>query len=145
MQNSDNMMTEKRELNEKDKNLFAQMEGQYQSENERIFFETMKYKEQYENAYAYGWDVLLDEHFGGQGSHLYEDQLGWQYETKQEYKSNVSRVLFETIVIELWYNFSFYYVDNDTLYGFHMEGNPVCFKKITTEKKRTVHRMAIGS
>ena len=34
--------------------------------------------------------------FDGPGKHLYEDMLGWQYEDKQEVKSSVSRVLFET-------------------------------------------------
>jgi len=71
------MMTEKRELNEKDKNLFAQMEGQYQSENERIFFETMKCKEQYENACAYGWDVLLDERDNEEKVFFYRESYDW--------------------------------------------------------------------
>lgn len=37
------------ELSEMDKQLFSQMEGNYISEEERVFFEQMKYKEQYDN------------------------------------------------------------------------------------------------
>lgn len=68
--------------------------------------------------------------FGGPGDHLYEDMLGWQYEHRQEVKSSVSRVLFETYVIDWAQNFCFYYVDNDTFYGFHAQDNPIYFKKL---------------
>ena len=42
-----------------DEQLFASMQGHYQSENERIFFETMKYKEEYELATMN--DLLMTE------------------------------------------------------------------------------------
>lgn len=38
------------QLSQEDVQLFASMAGHYQSENERIFFENMKYKEEYELA-----------------------------------------------------------------------------------------------
>lgn len=38
------------QLSQEDKQLFAAMADHYQSEEERIFFETMKYKEEYELA-----------------------------------------------------------------------------------------------
>ena len=41
MQNLDNMLQVEHELCKADQILFAQMEGHYQSENERIFFETL--------------------------------------------------------------------------------------------------------
>ncbi len=47
------------QLCSEDKQLFASMEGHYQSENERIFFETMQYKEEYELATMN--DLLLIE------------------------------------------------------------------------------------
>ena len=49
--------------------------------------------------------VIAD--FNGPGKHLYENMLGWQYEDKKEVKSSVSRVLFETFVIDWAHNFSF--------------------------------------
>ena len=78
--------------------------------------------------------VIAD--FNGPGKHLYEDMLGWQYEDKQEVKSSVSRVLFETYVIDWAHNFSFYYVDNDTFYGFHAQGNPIYFKKLERDRSQ---------
>lgn len=47
------------ELSKEDNVLFKQMSEHYQSENERIFFETMKYKEEYELAFMN--DLLLTE------------------------------------------------------------------------------------
>lgn len=46
-------------LLEDDLNLFEEMKGKYVSEEERIFFETMKYKEEYELALMN--DLLLVE------------------------------------------------------------------------------------
>lgn len=43
-----------------DARLFEQMKGQYQSDEERIFFETLRYKEQEEPAYS-NEDLLLEE------------------------------------------------------------------------------------
>ena len=37
------------ELSEIDRELFSLMEGNYISDEERVFFEQMKYKEQYDN------------------------------------------------------------------------------------------------
>lgn len=54
-----NMLQVEHELCNADQILFAQMEGHYQSENERIFFETMKYKEEYELATMN--DLLMTE------------------------------------------------------------------------------------
>ena len=48
------------ELWEDDAKLFEQMKGQYQSEEERIFFETMRYKEQDEPAYS-NEDLILED------------------------------------------------------------------------------------
>lgn len=42
-----------------DEQLFASMQGHYHSENERIFFETMKFKEEYELAIMN--DLLMTE------------------------------------------------------------------------------------
>ena len=48
------------ELWEDDAKLFEQMKEQYQSEEERIFFETMRYKEQDEPAYS-NEDLILED------------------------------------------------------------------------------------
>ena len=44
------MNTKVNQLSPEDVQLFASMKGHYQSDEERIFFETMKYKEEYELA-----------------------------------------------------------------------------------------------
>jgi len=49
------------DLCEKDALLFEQMKGHYQSEDERTFFETMRYKEMYEPAYSNEELILRDE------------------------------------------------------------------------------------
>lgn len=48
------------DLCEDDAKLFEQMKGQYQSEEERIFFETMCHKEQEEPAYS-NEDLILED------------------------------------------------------------------------------------
>lgn len=83
--------------------------------------------------------------FDGPGDHLYEDQLGWQYENFQEVKTNVSRDLFKTYMLKWWHNCGFYYVDNDTLYGFHAEGNPVIFKKLARDRSQPYIGWQIGT
>jgi len=62
VQNLDNMKNEPLfTLQKKDATLFEQMKGHYQSEEERIFFETMCYKEQREPAYSNEALILEDE------------------------------------------------------------------------------------
>lgn len=63
------------ELGEIDAKLFAQMEGHYQSENERVFFETMKYKE--ESELPDGWDVLLSDKDNEEKIFFYRDSYDW--------------------------------------------------------------------
>lgn len=77
---------------------------------------------------------IIIKDFDGPLQHLYEDMLGWQYAQKEEVKSSVSRVIFETYVIDWAHNFSFYYIDNDTFYGFHAQGNPIYFKKLARDR-----------
>lgn len=55
------------QLSQEDMQLFSSMEGHYQSDEERIFFETMKYKEEYELAPMN--DLLLVE--GGNEEKFY--------------------------------------------------------------------------
>lgn len=62
MPNSDSMKREPLfDLCEEDAMLFEQVKGHYQSEEERIFFETMFYKEMYEPAYSNEELILKDE------------------------------------------------------------------------------------
>jgi len=65
----------KHELCEADKTLFAQMEGHYLSENERIFFENLKYKEEF--VIASGWDVLLSPKMNEEQILFYRDSYDW--------------------------------------------------------------------
>lgn len=77
MQNLDNMLQKTHELCEQDKTLFAQMEGNYNSDNERIFFETMKEKEESDNAFEDGWDVMLREEDNEENVFLYRESYDW--------------------------------------------------------------------
>ncbi len=49
------------ELWEEDAKLFSQMEEHYQSSQEQVFFETMRYKEMYEPAYSNELLILEEE------------------------------------------------------------------------------------
>lgn len=69
------MKRSKHELCEVDKTLFAQMEGHYQSENERLFFENLKYKEEF--VVASGWDVLLSPQANKEQILFYRDSYDW--------------------------------------------------------------------
>ncbi len=72
----------KHELCEKDNLLFAQMEGHYQSENERIFFENLKVKE--ESVIASGWDVLLSPSVNNEQILFYRDSYDWYVIERKE-------------------------------------------------------------
>ncbi|MDY6379370.1 MAG: hypothetical protein SPK90_01050 [Bacteroidales bacterium] len=69
------MKREKHELCEADKTLFAQMEGCYLSENERIFFENLKHKEEF--VISSGWDVLLSPNANNEQILFYRDSYDW--------------------------------------------------------------------
>lgn len=77
MQNLDNMLQKSHDLCEQDEALFAQMKENYQSDNERIFFETIKEKEQSDNAFEDGWDVLLREDDNDENVFLYRESYDW--------------------------------------------------------------------
>lgn len=76
------MKRSKHELCEKDKVLFAQMEGHYLSENERIFFENLKHKEEY--IIASGWDVLLSPKVNEEQILFYRDSYDWYMIERQD-------------------------------------------------------------
>lgn len=71
--------------------------------------------------------VALPEFFGP-GEPLYEDQLGWTESEKKEARSLVSKEIFWRCIVKWRFNFSFYYVDNDTAYGIHNEEYPIVFQ-----------------
>ena len=45
--------------------LFERMRGNYQSENEKKFFEELEYKEEFEASFAYDWLIEHDENEDG--------------------------------------------------------------------------------
>lgn len=63
--------------------------------------------------------------FYGEGRHVYEDQLGWQKDAKEDSGSLVSREIFRFEIEEVGFNLAFYYLDNDTFYGIHTERYPI--------------------
>lgn len=72
--------------------------------------------------------------FYGEGENIYEDDLGWQDLQKDEAHSLVSKEIFEFEILHVGYNLSFYYIDNDTFYGLHMEWDPVEFKILPRDR-----------
>ncbi len=79
--------------------------------------------------------VVIPDFFD-EGKHLYADELGWQPNHKTESHSIVSKEIFECFIVGCRMNLSFYYVDNDTFYGLHTEGNPIEFKILHRDKTR---------
>lgn len=72
--------------------------------------------------------------FYGEGKHIFEDELGWQKLQKEESHSLVSKEIFEFEILKVGYDLSFYYIENDTFYGLHMEWNPVEFKILPRDR-----------
>lgn len=79
--------------------------------------------------------VVLPD-FYGKGEHIYEDQLGWQLDTKEEAGSVVSREIFRFEVEKVGLNLGFYYVDNDTFYGIHRECYPIEVKILPRDRSK---------
>lgn len=73
--------------------------------------------------------------FFGENEHLYVDQLGWTAREKQEARSFVSKEIFEFEVVKVGLNLAFYYVDNDTFYGIHMECIPIEVKVLPRDRE----------
>ena len=65
------------QLSPEDIQLFSSMDGHYRTEEERIFFETMKHKEEYDNAFEDGWDVLIDDKENEEKIFLYRESYDW--------------------------------------------------------------------
>lgn len=77
--------------------------------------------------------IVVPEFFAP-GDHLYEDQLGWQESDRIDAKSPVSREIFKYYVIDIGFNFAFYYVDDDTFYGIHTERIPTEVKILPQDR-----------
>ena len=77
--------------------------------------------------------IVVPEFFAP-GEHLYEDQLGWQENDRIDAMSSVSREIFKYYIIEIGFNFAFYYVDDDTFYGIHTECIPTEVKILPQNK-----------
>ena len=77
--------------------------------------------------------VLIKE-FWRKGEDLTAGQLGWQRLEKEEARSLVSKEIFEFEVVEVGWNMSFYYLDNDTFYGIHRERFPIEVKILPRDR-----------
>ena len=71
--------------------------------------------------------VVIPE-FWGPGEDLYQDQLGWQRRDFEEARTQVSKDVFNHMIVTVGFNLTFYYVDNDTYYGIHAEELPIPVK-----------------
>lgn len=82
-------------------------------------------------------DILI-ENFWDNGKHLTANQLGWQREDKEEARSLISKKIFEFQVVEVGWNMSFYYLDNDTFYGIHRERYPIEVKILPRDRTNPI-------
>ena len=78
---------------------------------------------------------IVIENFYGEGIHLYEDQLGWQENERREAKSNVSKKIFWTEVVEIGWDISFYSLDEDLFWGIHTEEEPIVVKALPRNRE----------
>ena len=74
------------------------------------------------------------QNFYGEGKHVYNSDLGWQKQQKEEARSLVSREIFEFEIVKVGLNMAFYYLDNDTFYGIHTECVPVEIKILPRDR-----------
>lgn len=66
--------------------------------------------------------------FYGPGEHIFEEDLGFRQEMKEEAKSLVAREIFRVEIEEVHYNLAFYDPVTDNFYGIHTESNPINVK-----------------
>jgi len=72
--------------------------------------------------------------FYSAGEHVYEDELGWRDDMKQEARCLVSKDIFIYFVSTVGLNLAFYYIDDDTFYGIHSEEIPIVVKKLPRDR-----------
>lgn len=80
--------------------------------------------------------AIAVRNYYGKGEHLHNNQLGWQYEHRNEARSDISYKIFHYYVCECRFNLAFYYVDNDTFYGLHTERLPIEFKVLPRDRSK---------
>lgn len=68
--------------------------------------------------------------FYGYGDHIYNDELGFRKEMKDEARSFVTREVFRYHVEEVGLNLAFYDPVTDKFYGIHTEGSPITVKTL---------------
>ena len=78
--------------------------------------------------------VLPD--FYGKGEHVYDDDLGWRPEMKEEARCLTSKGNFDYHVVAVGLNLAFYYLDDDTFYGIHTEQYPIEVKILPRDRSK---------
>lgn len=73
--------------------------------------------------------IIAIADFYGKGNHIYEDELGWTASYRLDAHSNVSKEIFEHLVLKIGWDLTFYYIDNDTFYEVFGEFTHVEFVK----------------
>lgn len=79
-------------------------------------------------------DVIIIPNFWDENEHLYSNMLGWQPRNIKDAHSLVSKVIFESLIVDCCLNLAFYYIDNDTFYGLHRELYPIELKVLPRDK-----------
>ena len=74
--------------------------------------------------------------FYGEGKHIDEHPVVVPIEAKREAGSVVSREIFRVEVERIGFNLGFYYLDNDTFYGIHTEGDPIDCKILPRDRTK---------
>lgn len=72
--------------------------------------------------------------FYGEGEHVYDDELGWRKEMKEEARTINPKEIFDFFITDMGLNLAFYYIDDDDFYGIHRERFPIEVKILPRDR-----------
>jgi len=75
--------------------------------------------------------------FYGSGEHIFEDQLGFDADTRAELRMNSSEEIFKYALDDLHYELGFYYPGNQTFYFVATMESPIQLLRIPRDEKES--------
>jgi hypothetical protein len=80
--------------------------------------------------------IAIKDYYG-KGKHVYQDQMGFRREMRDEARSEVAREVFRYHVEEVGLNLGFYYPPTDTFYAIFKDVCPVRVKTLPRDRRRS--------
>ena len=80
--------------------------------------------------------IAIKDYYG-KGKHVYQDQMGFRREMRNEARSEVAREVFRYHVEEVGLNLAFYYPDTDTFYAIYNDARPVEVYTLPRDRRRS--------